>query len=214
VTPVVTQVVPHSVEVSPEVYKIIGENEYLRLIMATWEPGQADLQHYHPPFAAYSLTEIEGMLYYPDGTDWPVKIPADKPMVNRGDESHAFTSTADKKTQLLIVERKVEAPVVQKNDEPLSHVASPEVYKVVAENDYLRVVVATWQPGQRDKQHTHPPFAAYIISDVEGMLYYPDGGDWPVRVAKGKAMVQRGGESHAFKNVGNKECSMLIIEAK
>src|SRR4051794_40606952 len=33
---------------------------------------------------------------------------------------------------------------------PLSYVANPGVYKVLAENDQFRVVLATWKPGQRD----------------------------------------------------------------
>lgn len=34
--------------------------------------------------------------------------------------------------------------------------ASPDVYKVIAENDSLRIVAATWQPGQRYEKHLGP----------------------------------------------------------
>lgn len=40
-----------------------------------------------------------------------------------------------------------------------SYVASPDVYKVIAESNNTRVILATWKPGQRDAWHSHPPAA-------------------------------------------------------
>jgi len=34
--------------------------------------------------------------------------------------------------------------------------ASPDVYKVIAESDEVRVILATWPPGAKDKMHSHP----------------------------------------------------------
>ena len=34
---------------------------------------------------------------------------------------------------------------------PLSFVASPEVYKVIADKGHFRMILVTWQPGQRKK---------------------------------------------------------------
>ena len=39
---------------------------------------------------------------------------------------------------------------------PRGSEASPDVYKVLAENDQWRVLEATWQPGQEDNMHSHP----------------------------------------------------------
>ena len=42
---------------------------------------------------------------------------------------------------------------------PRSATASPDVYKVLAEDKEMRVILATWQPGQRDQWHAHPVMA-------------------------------------------------------
>ena len=41
-------------------------------------------------------------------------------------------------------------------DAPIAPEASPDVYKILAENDQMRVIEATWKPGQKDNFHSHP----------------------------------------------------------
>jgi hypothetical protein len=62
-------------------------------------------------------------------------------------------------------------------DAPRSYIASPDVYKVIAENNDTRVILATWKPDKRDEWHSHPPGAAvYVLTDCEALrLYSPDG---------------------------------------
>src|SRR5262252_1273444 len=56
-------------------------------------------------------------------------------------------------------------PMVKAETVPRSSVASPDVYKVMAEGNGLRVVLATWQPGQRDQWHSHPASTYYWLTD-------------------------------------------------
>ena len=61
-------------------------------------------------------------------------------------------------------------------DAPLSYDASPEIYKVLSENDDFRVIKATWAPGARDKFHSHPvSFVSYFLTDCTRRFYFPDG---------------------------------------
>lgn len=41
-------------------------------------------------------------------------------------------------------------------DAPRSHIASPDVYQVIAQDNDTRIIMATWKPGQRDAWHSHP----------------------------------------------------------
>ena len=41
---------------------------------------------------------------------------------------------------------------------------SPDKYKVLLENDYVRVVDYTIKPGERDQPHTHPPKVSYVLN--------------------------------------------------
>lgn len=103
----------------------------------------------------------------------------------------------------------------QAGDAPLSHEAEPGVYKVLAENDLFRVVLATWKPGQRDALHSHPANAAYRLTDCKNKVYKADGtlsrgGD----VKAGTVVLQDPISAHSFENVSDKVCQTLIVERK
>jgi hypothetical protein len=93
-----------------------------------------------------------------------------------------------------------------------SFVASPDVYKVVAEGNGLRVVLATWQPGQRDHWHSHPASAYYWLTDCEARIYSPDGQFRDVSIKAGTAGVQAPIESHSLENRSTTECRDLLVE--
>lgn len=206
---------PLASEVSPEYYEVLAENDYLRVIKAAWGPGEVDEMHSHPPFAAYFLTDFSGRMLYPDGTSVRMEIEAGKSIVRPAEPAHAVENTSNQKSEMILVERKLEYPVEPLEDAaPLSHDMSPEVYKVVAENEHLRVIMATWQPGQRDLFHSHPPFAAFLVTEIDGMLMFPEGTSVKVRMPSGKGMVQYADPSHSFENLSDKVIQMLIVEAK
>jgi hypothetical protein len=100
-------------------------------------------------------------------------------------------------------------------DAPLSHVADPGVYKVLAENDQFRVVLATWKPGQRDIYHSHPANAVYRLTDCDVRAYGPDnrviGSSQP---KAGSVNLQAPIPSHALENVGTATCQMVIVERR
>lgn len=103
----------------------------------------------------------------------------------------------------------------QAGDVPMSHVAEPGVYKVLAENDKFRVVLATWKPGQRDAFHSHPANAAYRLTDCKNKIYKPDGSlARSGEVKAGSVILQEPVVSHSFENVSDKECQTLIVERK
>jgi len=98
-------------------------------------------------------------------------------------------------------------------DAPRSYVASPDIYKIIAEGNNMRVVLATWKPGQRDAWHSHPPAAVYCLTGCEaGRLYSPDGQfiEGPIKV--GQAEIHPKVQSHSFENRSNAECRMLFVE--
>jgi hypothetical protein len=100
-------------------------------------------------------------------------------------------------------------------DAPLSHVATPGVYKVLQENEQFRVVLATWKPGQRDEFHSHPANSTYALTPCHARLYGPDGkvlGE--AERQAGSATLQPHIASHSFENIGPNECQILIVERK
>ena len=100
-------------------------------------------------------------------------------------------------------------------DAPLSYKASPEVYKLLAENDQFRVILATWKPGQRDAQHSHSAATAYRLTDCKSRLYDPNGKVIREGEAKaGSVLLNSAIASHSLENIGTTDCQTLLVERK
>ncbi|NJD56513.1 MAG: cupin domain-containing protein [Nitrospirae bacterium] len=96
-----------------------------------------------------------------------------------------------------------------------SYKASPEVYKVIAENEHFRVVIATWKPGQRDAMHSHEgPLVGYRLTDCNLKVYTPDGKATAREAKRGEALFNPVIAAHAVENVGTSDCQLVIVEKK
>ena len=102
-------------------------------------------------------------------------------------------------------------------DAPNAAEASPEIYKIIGENEQWRVIEATWQPGQEDEFHSHPPDRVSLIqTDCKLQFTMPDGST-RVREPKAGGVTVRTGKpmpSHKAKNVGDSDCVIRIVELK
>ena len=98
---------------------------------------------------------------------------------------------------------------------PPAHIASPEIYKVLFESDLMRVLLATWQPGQKDKWHSHPPTSVFYITDCHARVFLSDGSQLELTR---KANTGRARDepvlSHIFQNIGDEVCRMVFTELK
>lgn len=98
---------------------------------------------------------------------------------------------------------------------PHALAASPDIYKVIAEDARLRVIEVTWAPGQRDVQHSHPAAAVYYPMECTLRQYGGDGAALGQRtIPAGTASVQGPVLSHAVENLGTKPCKLVMFEPK
>lgn len=104
------------------------------------------------------------------------------------------------------------APTLHAQELARSYVASPDVYKVLAENAQYRVIAVTWKAGQRDVMHSHPASALYYLSDCRLRIVQRDGSSRDVTVAAGFALVQDPIAAHAVENIGAAECRLVMFE--
>ena len=97
---------------------------------------------------------------------------------------------------------------------PRSFVASPDVFKVVAQDQTYLVIEGTWAPGQRDKPHSHPYGARYFLTDCNLRSFLPDGTKSEGAARAGNAVVRGSVESVSVENIGRSACKMIFFEAK
>lgn len=98
--------------------------------------------------------------------------------------------------------------------QPRSFEASPEIYKVIAQNADYKVIEVTWKPGQKDQLHSHPAAAVYHLTDCMLRGTLPDGKSGEARPRAGMATVQAAILGHTVENIGTTDCKLIMFEPK
>ena len=109
------------------------------------------------------------------------------------------------------------APAASGETAPSAPDASPDVYRVIAENDQWRVMEATWQPGQVDNLHSHPADRVSLFTtDCKLRLTKADGSyrDANPRAGTAKVRTAEPEPAHTATNIGDEVCVMTIVELK
>jgi beta-alanine degradation protein BauB len=86
-------------------------------------------------------------------------------------------------------------------------------YKVLLENDQVRVLEYTDQPGQKTQQHRHPAFVLYALAPFRRTLTLADGRVVSREFKAGDVMFSNG-ETHIGDNAGSNATRVLMIELK
>jgi hypothetical protein len=86
-------------------------------------------------------------------------------------------------------------------------------YKVVFENERVRILAYRDNPGDKTLMHAHPDFVVVARSAFKRRLSLPDGKSG-VREFKPGEFMWTDAQSHMGENVGDTETDVLIIELK
>jgi quercetin dioxygenase-like cupin family protein len=103
------------------------------------------------------------------------------------------------------------AVVVAKAQDPAK--VDPEHYKVLLDNQYVRVLDVHHKPGEKSPMHSHPNHVVYSFTDST-VKFTSSGGKTDTRMAKAGQVVWRNAETHSAENIGENEEHALDIELK
>jgi quercetin dioxygenase-like cupin family protein len=90
---------------------------------------------------------------------------------------------------------------------------SPQYYKVLLENDQVRVLEYHLKPGEKEPMHTHPPGVVYELTASKLKVTFPDGKTQVVTGAAGETFW-RGVTTHALENIGDTEVHAIAVDVK
>jgi quercetin dioxygenase-like cupin family protein len=90
---------------------------------------------------------------------------------------------------------------------------SPQYYKVLLENEQVRVLEYRLKPGEKEPMHSHPAGVVYVLSGAKLKFTYPDGRTEEKAAATGET-IWREPVTHAVKNVGDTEAHAVAIDLK
>jgi len=86
-------------------------------------------------------------------------------------------------------------------------------YKVMFENDPVRVLKITYGANEKSVMHEHPNAVAVFLADGQMKFQLPDGKVVDATLKAGQAMFTPAGK-HLPENVGDKTFEVVLVELK
>src|SRR5882757_4741639 len=114
------------------------------------------------------------------------------------------------KTIILILLLTALSATVQAQD-PVK--VSPQCYKVLLENDQVRVLEYRLKAGEKEPMHSHAAGVVYVLSGAKLKFSYPDGRTEERAAATGET-IWRNPTTHAVENIGDTEAHAIAVDLK
>ena len=202
-------------EVSPDVYKVLLDNEDVKVLEVTFEPGQSDNMHDHYPVTFYLLQGGKAQVTLPDGTVNEGEFPTGFTGHNTEKVRHQVKNIGETTIKILLVERKKSHPTSESIEKLiLPEEVSPDVYQVILENDDVKVLNVTFAPGQGDNIHEHGVITYYGIKGGKLQNTLADGSVKEMEVPDGFVGHGNNIVKHQMENVGDDTVKVIIVEHK
>ena len=87
-------------------------------------------------------------------------------------------------------------------------------FKLLLENEYVRVLEYSLKPGQKDKPHTHPAKSSYVVSGGKLKVYLENGETIIADEETGTASWGDYAGKHYVENIGNTTVTIILTEIK
>jgi beta-alanine degradation protein BauB len=90
---------------------------------------------------------------------------------------------------------------------------SPQFYKVLLENDQVRVLEYRLKREEKEPMHSHPAGVVYVLGGATLKFSYSDGRTEERTAATGDT-IWREPVTHAVENIGKTEAHVIVIDLK
>jgi quinol monooxygenase YgiN/quercetin dioxygenase-like cupin family protein len=89
----------------------------------------------------------------------------------------------------------------------------PENYKIIIENERVRVLDFKLQKGAKEHTHRHPAHVVYVLTGFKIRFSFPDG-KTAVRETKTGDVLYSDAVAHASENIGDTDAHGILVELK
>ena len=199
--------------VSPDIYTVEIENQWVRVLRVKLAPHQASKPHTQPAGVAVLLTDVRAKVTFASGDVVTLNQQAGQVAeVNLVPQARSEENVSDQPIELIQVELKPGAP----RSPPIALDVvklDPDHHPVVLENDRVRVLRTILEPHLRSPMHEHPHYVVVYLTDLHTTMTLGDGRkvDNP---RKPGDVAWRDALKHETENIGEKTAVEIQIELK
>lgn len=91
---------------------------------------------------------------------------------------------------------------------------APDHYKILLENEHVRVIENTLAPGEKDAMHTHPAGWYYVTKPGTMKVVHADGKTETWEAKPGEAGWLKTEGPHTSENIGKTTMGFVLVEVK
>ena len=199
-------------KVAPGMYKVRLENARVRVLEVNARAGQKAALHKHPVYLVYNLSD--GKVRFTDG-----KGAASEAEMKAGEvmwrdaETHTSEALTDFRALLFELKGPKGGGAPRPADGPDPATADPAHFKVLLDNDRVRVLDFRASAGEKVSMHGHPDYITYDLSGGKSRFTYPKGKPTD-RLSKAGDVAWHKAETHASENIGGADIHVLLVELK
>jgi quercetin dioxygenase-like cupin family protein len=213
------------VAINPKIAKVEFENDRIRVLRIRYQPREKMDVHEHPARVVVTVTRTHTRATLPDGTSResrsePGTVTWTEP------ERHAIESLSDEPMEEIEIELKeAKAPAVPASPPPSGSTTSREPmpaslephHHVRYENQYVRVLEVTLEPGESSLFHTHSVDVLYVTLADSMAREQRQGADWGPETAFRPGAVSFDNASktpytHHLKNISKTQFHTINVE--
>jgi quercetin dioxygenase-like cupin family protein len=193
-------------------YKVLFENDQVRVLQIHYGVKEKSVMHEHPATVVVFMSSSRVKFTLPDGST--VADAGGKAGEVRYAEAgkHLPENIGRTEVNAVLVELKGRPPMgaaVQMDPVKID----PVHHKVVIDNERVRVLRINLPPHVKIKQHEHPNAVAIFMTNVKSKFTLGDGTTREGAGKRGEA-IWAAAEKHSVENMGARPARVILVELK
>jgi len=199
-----------AVKAAPNLYKAIKDTLGIRILEADYKPGDSSALHSHPDYALYVIQGGKTEFTAKDGSKMVTEMQSAAENI-RPAEFHSVKNIGKTEVKVLLVEVSRPMGTTSFDASMDAPKVAPDLYKVIKDTMGIRILEATYKPGQSSAMHSHPDLVLYVLSGGTTEFTGKDGKKDKRELKTGMSMVVPA-DTHSVKNIGKTTAKVLLVE--
>jgi quercetin dioxygenase-like cupin family protein len=199
-----------AVTAAPNLYKTLKDTLGIRIVEADYKPGDSSAMHSHPDYALYVIQGGKTEFTAKDGNKMAAEMQSGEENI-RPAEVHSVKNIGKTEVKVLLVEVNRPMGATSFDASMSASKVAPDLYKVTKDTMGIRILHATYKPGQSSAMHSHPDVVLYVLSGGNAEFTGKDGKKVKEELKTGMSDIVPA-DTHSVKNIGKTTVKVLLVE--